>query len=86
MAQFCSSCGARLDAPQRFCTRCGAPLLPTRPAIRAGRWLWLIFGLVAGLALVLLLVPVTLQLPVLRDTPVGLFAPPPLAPTAINTP
>jgi type IV secretory pathway VirB10-like protein len=55
----CSSCGARLDGPMKFCPQCGANLLvrPLRMAAASGpaqhAWPYLyIFGCVAAFALV----------------------------------
>lgn len=84
MAQFCPSCGARLDQPQRFCTRCGALLSTAGPAWRGGRLPSLIFGLIGGLVGVLLLVCITLLLLTLRDSSAGPLAVATIIPTSTS--
>lgn len=53
---FCTHCGAKLDAGDRFCTKCGTPV---KQDVRRGRtrfpiWMWLVGALMLAAAALLL--------------------------------
>lgn len=37
MSAFCTGCGAQLSAGQKFCTKCGAPVLDSNPPVAIGK-------------------------------------------------